>query len=274
MNHKLIFLDIDGTLTEPGSNVPPESAQEAIRQARQKGHKVFLCSGRNPNMLKPVLAYDFDGFISVNGGFVQVGDEIIYDHPMRKEQFEQAIRLLHDQGVFCTIEGRDAAFGDEGIGDFMAKASGGNSELKRWRRAIEESLGIKSMTEFDGSPIYKIVVMCSSAEQLEETKEIFGDSYRFIVQEMAGGSIVNGELLSSKFDKGRGVMAVAEHLGVTIKDTYGFGDSMNDLEMIETVGTSVCMENGADALKAVSDIVCPAVTEDGLAKAFEQLGLI
>ena len=96
MNHKLIFLDIDGTLTEPGSNVPPDSAQEAIQQARQKGHKVFLCSGRNPNMLKPVLAYDFDGFISVNGGFVQIGDEVIYDHPMRREQFEQAIHLLHD----------------------------------------------------------------------------------------------------------------------------------------------------------------------------------
>ena len=38
--------------------------------------------------------------------------------------------------------------------------------------------------------------------------------------------------------------------------------------------TSVCMENGAQALKDVSDIVCPAVTEDGLAKAFEQLGLL
>ena len=61
---------------------------------------------------------------------------------------------------------------------------------------------------------------------------------------------------------------------VPIEDTYGFGDSMNDLEMIETVGTSVCMENGAQALKDVSDIVCPAVTEDGLAKAFEQLGLL
>ena len=30
---KLIFLDIDGTLTAPGSNVPPESALEAVRGA-------------------------------------------------------------------------------------------------------------------------------------------------------------------------------------------------------------------------------------------------
>ena len=32
---KAIFLDIDGTLTEPGSNVPPESAMKAVRDARE-----------------------------------------------------------------------------------------------------------------------------------------------------------------------------------------------------------------------------------------------
>ena len=40
MEQKLIFLDIDGTLTEPGKNIPPRSAVEAVRQARGKGHKV------------------------------------------------------------------------------------------------------------------------------------------------------------------------------------------------------------------------------------------
>ena len=48
----------------------------------------------------------------------------------------------------------------------------------------------------------------------------------------------------------------------------------NDKEMIETVGFSVCMENGSPNLKAISDMVCPAVEEDGLAWAFEKLGLI
>lgn len=49
---------------------------------------------------------------------------------------------------------------------------------------------------------------------------------------------------------------------------------MNDLEMIETVGVSVCMANGSEKLKEISDIVCPSVTEDGLAKAFADLKLI
>ena len=40
MNGKLLFLDIDGTLTEPGYNTPPESALKAIKMAQKNGHKV------------------------------------------------------------------------------------------------------------------------------------------------------------------------------------------------------------------------------------------
>ena len=52
MEQKLIFLDIDGTLTSPGSNTPPESAMTAVRKAQAKGHQVFLCTGRNPAVLR------------------------------------------------------------------------------------------------------------------------------------------------------------------------------------------------------------------------------
>ena len=41
MKQKLIFLDIDGTLLPPGEMTVPDSAVEAIRQARANGHKVF-----------------------------------------------------------------------------------------------------------------------------------------------------------------------------------------------------------------------------------------
>ena len=49
---------------------------------------------------------------------------------------------------------------------------------------------------------------------------------------------------------------------------------MNDLEMMETVGYAVCMENGSPALKERADWVCPAVAEDGIYLAFEKLGLL
>ena len=70
MNRKLIFLDIDGTLTEPGKNVPPASAVEAVRRARERGHRVLLCSGRNYGMLYPVLQFGFDGLAASAGGYI------------------------------------------------------------------------------------------------------------------------------------------------------------------------------------------------------------
>lgn len=273
MNKKLIFLDIDGTLTPAGSNVPPESALAAIRAAQEKGHKIFLCTGRNLAMLSPVLAYGFDGAVASAGGYVFAGDRVLYDCPMTDAQRETAMRLLKENGVFRTVEARDATYGDEDLGDFLAGASGGNSEIMRWRKALSENLGILPMSQYDGRPIYKIVIMCTGMEQLAPARAALEDQFNFLVQDVAAHGCLNGELINRQFDKGRGVRIVAEAFGVPLEDTIGFGDSMNDLEMIETVGTSVCMANGSPTLKERSDIVCPSVEEDGLAAAFRQLGL-
>jgi Cof subfamily protein (haloacid dehalogenase superfamily) len=270
---KLIFLDIDGTLTTPGSNEPPASALEAIRKAQAKGNKVFLCTGRNYAMLKPLLKYGFDGMVAGAGGLVTCGDKVLFDCPMTDEQTKTALDTLHRGGVFCTLETKDVTYGDENLGDFLAGQSEGNSEIERWRKALSDSLNIHPMSEYDGRPAYKVVIMCLRMDQLDEAKAALEKDFNFVIQDVPAHGCLNGELINRKFDKGRGVLRVAEYLGVPVSDTYGFGDSMNDLEMIKTVGTSVCMANGSETLKKMSDMVCPAVTDDGLAKAFAELGL-
>lgn len=271
---KLIFLDIDGTLTVPGENVPPQSALEAIRKAQKAGNKVFLCTGRNYDMLSPLLVYGFDGVVGSSGGYVTLGEEVLYDCPMTSEERDIALKDLHKNGVFCTIEAKGGSWGDENMDAFLKDQPEGNSEIERWRKALAKGLGIKPMSQYDGSPIYKVVFMCMDASQLDDARRDLEKDFNFVMQTVpAHGGCLNGEVVNRRFDKGRGVKRIAERLNVPISDTYGFGDSMNDLEMIQTVGTSVCMENGQEALKKLSDMVCPAVSEDGLAKAFEQLGL-
>lgn len=275
---KLIFLDIDGTLTAPGENTPPDSAVEAIEKARAKGNKVFLCTGRNPDMLRPLLKYRFDGFISCAGGYVAVGekyDEILYDHPMTSEQRDLALEVLHKNGVFCTIEAEGGSWGDENLGSFLSSQGEGNSEIERWRKALSSNLGIKPMSEYDGSPVYKVVIMCLDMAQLDEAKKALGNEFNFVLQELkAPAKCINGEIINKEFNKGLGVEIICKKFNVPIEDTVGFGDSMNDLEMIQTVGYSVCMANGSEKLKELADMVCPSVSEDGLARAFAKLNLI
>ncbi len=274
MNSKLVFLDVDGTLTTPGSNVPPESALEAIRAAQKAGNKIFLCSGRNYDMLKPLLAYGFDGAVASGGGYVFAGDRVLYDCPMTEDQKDRALRLLAEGGVLRAIEARDASYCDAGMGEFLQRSSGGNSELLRWRKALEKNLGFRPMREYDGRPIYKVGFLCAKAEQLAPAIKELEEEFNFLMQDLVGVNCLNGELINRQFDKGTGIRRVCEELGCSLDDTIGFGDSMNDLEMIQTVAFGVCMANGSPNLKKQSDLVCPAVEEDGLAWAFRELGLV
>ena len=273
MGRKLIFLDIDGTLTPAGSNTPPESAMAAIRRAQTAGHKVVLCTGRNLDMLSPVMALGFDGAVASAGGYVVLEGKVLFDCPMTSEQRDKAMRLLKEQGVFRTVEAKDATYGDEDLGEFLANAGEGNSELVRWRKALAEQLNIRPMSEYDGRPIYKVVFMCTGAEQLQPARDALEAEFSFVVQDVAAHNCLNGELINRQFDKGTGVRCMAEALGIPIEDTYGFGDSMNDKEMIETVGHSVVMDNGSPLITAMADLIAPSVEEDGLSWAFHELGL-
>lgn len=272
---KIIFLDIDGTLTEPGSNIPPKSALEAIEKARNNGHYVLLCTGRNYQMLEPLLQYELDGFIGSSGGYVKVGEEVIFDCPFTKEERDKAFQIFKECGIYRTVECLNGSYTDEGFKEFLEQNAkeGGNSELLRWRKQIEKNLNIRPMAEYNGEEVYKIVFMGTDITQVEKAKKAFGDDFLFCMQEPDQYSIINGELINKRCNKGTGVEMVAKHLGISLENTIGYGDSMNDLEMIETVGYSVCMENGSKALKEMADEVCETVTENGLSVSFEKLGL-
>ena len=276
MKKKAIFLDIDGTLTIEGTNVPPESAVWAIQAARKKGHLVFLCTGRNFDMLKPLLSYGFDGVVASAGGYICCGNQVIYDCPMTEIQRGQVLDTLEQNGIFRTVECLDGAFTDDGFKDFLKEHAkeGSNSELLRWRRQVEAELDIRSMREYAGQPVYKVVVMSTDMKRMEQAQEILKEDFLFCIQEANKFGLVNGEVINRKFNKGKAVTRVCEYLQFPVEDTIAFGDSMNDVEMLETAGYSVCMENGSDSLKKLADEICPCVEQDGLHHTFLKLGLV
>ena len=276
MTQKLIFLDIDGTLVRPGTNVPPPSALEAVRGARQRGHKVFLCTGRNYGMLSPLLQYGFDGLVGSAGGYIECGGRVIYDCPMTEGQRERVLDVFARSGVFRTVESRDHAYTDEGLKDFLGRSAGlsGSSELLRWQEQLESNLGIRPMSAYRGEPIYKVVFMSPGMERLQEPMAELEGEFDFCIQDGDAQGMINGELINRKFSKGRAVRRLSEYLNIPLEDTVAFGDSMNDLDMLETAGLGICMGNGSEALKRAAREVCPPVEEDGLYRAFTAHGLL
>ena len=49
---------------------------------------------------------------------------------------------------------------------------------------------------------------------------------------------------------------------------------MNDKEMLEIAGLSICMRNGSEELKRLADDICPSVQEGGIRYAFLKYHLI
>lgn len=121
-----------------------------------------------------------------------------------------------------------------------------------------------SFDEFSriGGEIEQIDFYCG-AEETEKLRERFGGSF----------SIVPGEITPKGISKASGIREYMELCG-GIADTVAFGDSENDITMIEFAGVGIAMGNACDELKRAADLVTDCVDRDGLAKGFELLNLI
>jgi len=86
---KLIFLDIDGTLTQMLAPPTPRVIR-AIREARANGHQVFLCTGRNPPIItEDILDIGFDGVVASAGCHVEVNGQVLYDSVLPEETVQE-----------------------------------------------------------------------------------------------------------------------------------------------------------------------------------------
>lgn len=65
----------------------------------------------------------------------------------------------------------------------------------------------------------------------------------------------NLEVMDAAASKGRGLAWLCDHLGLTPSQCAAFGDSDNDLSMIEAAGLGVAMANAKEAIKARAQAV-------------------
>ena len=82
------------------------------------------------------------------------------------------------------------------------------------------------------------------------------------------------EFLIKGNSKAAGLQLILDTLQCPLEETMAFGDSANDLPMLQAVGIAVCMGNGVEKAKAEADFVTKSVLEDGIAHALRHFGLI
>lgn len=276
MDRKMIFLDIDGTLVS-AMEKPSVLVIEAVHRARAKGHKVFLCTGRNmPIIGRDILDIGFDGVIASAGSHVEVEGQVLFDHLLPEETIQECLSLLHAEGMYCRIETPEGIYTDPQMEMLLktAKPDKTNSELIRMQKEIELGIPILPYEAYPKKGAYKLCFTSTSLEPVERAKKVLGNQFTFAVHPYEHSSICfNGEIIPKGIDKARGMEQVCQYYHADMQDTVAFGDSMNDYEMIRTAGISVAMGNSCEELKQIADIICKNVWEDGIYFAFQQMGL-
>lgn len=276
MNRKLIFLDIDGTLVSALSS-PSPLVQKAVRGARANGHLVFLCTGRNlPIISADILDLGFDGVIASAGAYVCVGDRILLDYVQPEEQIQQCLAVFHGLGMFCRIETREGIYMDSQMESLLRSADPDprNSELIRMQKELEERLSVRDYAAYPRQGAYKVCFTAASPEALEKAREALEDRFAFAVHSFhRTGAFINGEIIPREVDKGRAMEMVCREFGAPLEDAIAFGDSMNDEPMLRRAGVGVAMDNACEELKALADVICEDVSEDGVYHELHRRGI-
>ncbi|WP_338964244.1 MULTISPECIES: Cof-type HAD-IIB family hydrolase [unclassified Spiroplasma] len=78
------------------------------------------------------------------------------------------------------------------------------------------------------------------------------------------------EIACKGISKGSALQFLSHHIGIDISQTYSFGDSYNDLELIRQAGVGIAVGNAIDELKAMANEVTLSNREDGPAKYLQQ----
>lgn len=278
MAKKVVFLDVDGTLTLPTGEVSAK-VQHAIQSARKNGHYVFLCTGRNRSGVRTIFPIGFDGVICSAGGYIEIDGEKIYESFLCEDDLNKAIEVFEKNHVMYNLEATHMTFQDDEMNKEFAKHHVSteklNSEMIRMMNEQKDMFNIHLMEEYINNPvpIHKICFMARDEKDLEEPRQVLSDCYNFIVHDLFSKDTINGEIIIKGTNKGCAVEYIVNKLGLSIDDTIGFGDSMNDYEMIKVCHEGIVMENGSNELKQHATRICESVENDGVYHEFVRLGL-
>jgi Cof subfamily protein (haloacid dehalogenase superfamily) len=81
------------------------------------------------------------------------------------------------------------------------------------------------------------------------------------------------EILPLDVNKGTALEFILDHLDIPAEATLSFGDSFNDLEMIQRAGIGVAMQNAPAAVRNGADYVTESNNDNGVGHAIERFVL-
>ena len=262
MERKLIFFDIDGTLTSAHRfGHVYESTCKALAMLKENGHFLALATGR-----AAFRARQFQQEINIPNMVCEGGNEIIIDG--RSVSYE-----LPDQQVFHTIY--EAAM-KRGVGVAIAPDDSfyrvsPNDRFHAYAGDFSRFMEVRV------DPSLRI-------EAIPAIRRLFLSGEQAVLQEIIASCPLQGIgvmhyerdqfIILEPDDKYKGIRRMVELLGEDERQVVVFGDGLNDRQMFRDAPFAIAMGNAIPQLKELADYVCPSADEDGIYRACQHFGWI
>lgn len=257
MNIRAAFFDIDGTLLSFRTHKVSPGTVHAFDRLHNQGILTFISSGR-PKVLIPDMPVHFDGYITMNGGYCFVGNEILLENPIPQDETDRWLRYAQKNGI-CTMIFTEHEMFVNRLDDPVANAIRNQLEF-----TMPPQLDIGKML---GRKCYQIITVMPPEKDAEVAAML--PHCRLPRWHPAFSDLVHRDN-----SKAIGIQAVLNRFGIDRSECIGFGDGGNDIEMLEYCGIGVAMGNASDDVKSHADFVTTSVDDEGILTALEQLGIL
>lgn len=279
-DRKIALIDVDGTLVDYDGDLP-QSAVEAIRQARAKGHQVYACTGRSKaEMYQEIWDIGLDGMIGGNGCYIEAHGDVVFHQLIPVQEERRLVDWLHERGLDFYLESNSGLYGSEkfreGARDAMRLYAKGKGTPEEVYSKMEVTDAFPEM--IFGADLYrddanKVSFLLGSYQDHLDSAAAF-PNLKAGTWGGKGELALFGDLGVKDVTKAFAVHRLCDFLGADVADTIAFGDAKVDIPMFEACGASCCMGSGGEEARAAADYVTCDVDKDGLAQAFAHFGLV
>lgn len=260
MSIRAISFDLDDTLLRSDGSISDYTA-DVLHRAAAKGIFIIPASGRTIGSMRRAVPRIMDCaccFASCNGSEVWSPEgTLIMQELLPVDLAHEVARFAAERGVYCQTYAPDRFFYT--VENEWAASYARLSSL--------EGECVGDLTAFIRKPVTKLLMMdepARVAELLKEARSLFGSR-----ASLTCSKPYFLECNPLRATKGNALRWCGEHFGFTMDELVTFGDSLNDVSMLEAAGTGVCVANARDDVRALGFAVCRSNDEDGVAHYIE-----
>ena len=268
MEIKIVATDMDGTLLDPRGQLNLPRLEKILDKLDHRGVRFVIATGNEVHRMRQLLGHLAERVVLVvaNGARIFENNELLQAQTWDDAMVDRALghfkgRECQDQFVVTAMNG---GFVKEGtVFTELDKFMTPEMIEKLYQR-------MNFVDEFDPNLFGGVLKMSMvvgekrSESVLQEINDLFDGHVRAV---SSGYGCI--DILQDGIHKAWGLVELLKRWNLKPEQIMAFGDSENDIEMLELAGISYAMENAEEAVKRVATKVAPANSQAGVYKVLE-----